>query len=200
MTADHGVVEVPSFLQDMKMVGGYVNKTELIAYLSDQLNERFGKEEWIKDLSNNQIFLDHGLVKDKDYDPYQFKRALRDIAVSFEGVANAYTADELLLRNTTDPIKKLFENGYHQKMSGDVVISLTSGHFVDDGYGKAGTAHGSGYTYDTHVPLIFFGKGIKQGRSVEKVAVTDIAPTLSMLLNISLPSACTGKPLTAIFE
>ena len=200
LTADHGVVEVPSFLQDMKMVGGYVNKTELIAYLSDQLNERFGKEEWIKNFSNNQIFFDHGLIKDKGRDPHEFKLALRDIAVSFEGVANAYTADELLLRNTTDPIKKLFENGHHQKMSGDVVFSLTSGHFVDDGYGKAGTAHGSGYTYDTHVPIIFFGKGIKQGKSVEKVAVTDIAPTLSMLLNISLPSACTGKPLRAIFE
>jgi len=200
LTADHGAIEVPSFLQDMKMVGGYVDRIELTTYLSDKLNERFGKEKWIKDVSSNQIFLDHDLIKEKGYDPYKFKRALRDIVISFDGVANAYTADELLLRNATDPVKKLFENGYHQKMSGDIAVGFIPGYLIGSGYGKAGTSHGSGYTYDTHIPILFFGKGIKPGKSVEKVAITDIAPTLSMLLDISLPDVCTGQPLMAIFE
>jgi len=200
LTADHGVVEVPLFLQDVKMLGGYVKKAELASHLSDKLNKRFGIGTWIKNISNDQIFLDHELIKEKGYDPYEFKLALRAIVISFDGIANAYTADELLLRNATDPVKKLFENGYNQKMSGDIVASLSSGHLIDFGYGRAGTTHGSGYTYDTHVPVLFFGKGIKQGETVEKVAITDIAPTLSMLLDIALPSACTGKPLVAIFE
>ena len=84
-------------------------------------------------------------------------------------------------------------------MSGDVTVRHLP-WYIDEGYGKAGTTHGSGYTYDTHVPIIFFGKGIKKGSSVRKVSITDIAPSLSMLLNISLPNSATGIPLIELFD
>ena len=63
-----------------------------------------------------------------------------------------------------------------------------------------GTVHGSGYSYDTHVPLIWIGKGIKSGESVKAVNPIDIAPSLSMFLNIPLPSSSQGKPLSELFE
>ena len=67
-------------------------------------------------------------------------------------------------------------------------------------YGKKGTSHGSGYNYDTHIPIIFFGNGIKKGSSVRAIEITDIAPTLSMILGISLPNAATGQPLIELFD
>ena len=67
--------------------------------------------------------------------------------------------------------------------------------------GSTGTTHGSGYTYDTHVPLLLYGTGVKKGATVEKTYITDIVPTLSMLLNISMPNgAVTGSPIKEVIE
>ena len=63
-----------------------------------------------------------------------------------------------------------------------------------------GTSHGNPYTYDTHIPILFYGAGIPAGSSVRKVAITDIAPTVSMILEIPLPSGATGNPLLELFE
>ena len=67
------------------------------------------------------------------------------------------------------------------------------------GNGYQGTDHGSVYNYDTHVPLIWYGKNIPKGNTVRKILITDIAPTLSFLLNIPLPDAATGNPVLEIF-
>jgi bisphosphoglycerate-independent phosphoglycerate mutase (AlkP superfamily) len=65
---------------------------------------------------------------------------------------------------------------------------------------KTGTTHGSPYTYDTHVPLIFSGWKIKHGTSARSVNITDIAPTLSILMGCEFPNGCTGKPLEELFK
>jgi predicted AlkP superfamily phosphohydrolase/phosphomutase len=92
-------------------------------------------------------------------------------------------------------IEKLLQNGYNQKISGDVLFTLQPGVIV---YGPKGTTHGSGYTYDTHVPLLFYGNGINQGKSYQPTNVTDIAPTISALLGISFPSGATGTVIEKV--
>ena len=63
-----------------------------------------------------------------------------------------------------------------------------------------GTSHGTGYAYDTHVPMLWFGNSIRKGNSVRKVSVTDIAPSIAQILNISYPSGTTGEPLIELFD
>ena len=94
-------------------------------------------------------------------------------------------------------IEQLIQNGFSQKRSGDVVFILDPAVIS---YGKTGSTHGSAYSYDTHVPLLFFGKGIKQGETFQKTEITDIAPTMSALLNISYPNVNTGQPLDFVIE
>ena len=65
---------------------------------------------------------------------------------------------------------------------------------------EKGTTHGSGYAYDTHVPLLFYGNGFKKGESIKKVSITQIAPTISFLANINLPNGCTSKPLDEVLK
>jgi arylsulfatase A-like enzyme len=82
------------------------------------------------------------------------------------------------------------QNGYNQKFSGDVMLipypaTLTGG--------RTGTSHGSGYSYDTHIPMIFYGNGIKKGVSKEKHEIIDISPTIANLLKIEAPSSSTGR-------
>ena len=64
---------------------------------------------------------------------------------------------------------------------------------------ETGTTHGTPYNYDTHVPLIWFGKGISTGSTVRRVEITDIAVTLSHLYNINLPNAAIGNPIEELF-
>ena len=82
------------------------------------------------------------------------------------------------------------------KRSGDIAIVLEPAWLED--YPHTGTSHGSPYTYDTQVPLLWYGWNIKSGYTSEPVNITDIAPTISALLNIMTPSACTGKPILSI--
>jgi arylsulfatase A-like enzyme len=86
----------------------------------------------------------------------------------------------------------MIRNGYHQKISGDIMLVADPAYIE---YSGKGTTHGSGYNYDTHVPLLFFGAGVKNGYSYEHTNITDVAPTISALLGISYPNASTGRVL-----
>ncbi|NDD19794.1 MAG: alkaline phosphatase family protein, partial [Flavobacteriia bacterium] len=75
---------------------------------------------------------------------------------------------------------------------GQVYFALHPGHLS---YSNEGTTHGSGYAYDTHVPVVFMGYGSQNAHHNERIGVKDIAPTLCKILDIAFPSACTGNPL-----
>lgn len=61
--------------------------------------------------------------------------------------------------------------------------------------GDLPTTHGSAYNYDTHVPVIFFGVGVRPGRYNGDCSPSDIAPTLAAVLSIEPPSNRTGRVL-----
>jgi len=67
-------------------------------------------------------------------------------------------------------------------------------------YTKTGSTHGSGYDYDTHVPLLFYGWGIRQGSTVQKTEITNIAPTIAALLGLEMPDGTTGVPLEFVLD
>jgi arylsulfatase A-like enzyme len=95
-------------------------------------------------------------------------------------------------------VKGMMVRGYNFKRSGDVLVQLEPS-WIPSSY-PTGTTHGSAYSYDTHVPILFFGKGIKKGKSSAYHTITDIAPTLSVMLKIKFPSGCTGQPITEILD
>ena len=94
----------------------------------------------------------------------------------------------------------LLFNGHNQKRSGDILFIFHPEVFKDSDWNRTGTDHYSGYNYDTHVPLLFFGKGIKQGETLKRTNITDIAPTMSALLGISFPNASIGDPLEFVID
>ena len=106
------------------------------------------------------------------------------------------TANFILNSKNLDGYQKLIQNGFHQKRSGDVALILKPNVIFYDG---KGTTHGSGYNYDTHVPLIFYGFGIKHGETESITEIPDIAPTISKLLGQKMENS-TGESLDFIFE
>ena len=200
LTADHGVVEVPQFLIDNKLPGGYFrNRQEKQRQTVDYMLKIYGPGDWIDNVSNNQVFLNRELIRDRNVNLQEMQRKVADFLLEFEGINHAFSASELV--NTSfdaTGIRSLLYRGYNMERSGDVVFTIRPGWLSSSS--NQGTSHGSGYIYDTHVPILFYGWGISQGETVKYYAITDIAPTLSMLLDIQLPSMSTGKPIGELFE
>ena len=96
-----------------------------------------------------------------------------------------------------DTVLEKIQNSYNQKISGDILLIPTPGTISR---GKTGTTHGSAYSYDTHVPIIFYGAGIKKGLSHKSYFVRDIAPTLATLLEVEFPNGNSGKVIEEILD
>ena len=188
LTADHGAAEVPTFLRDINVPGANISKDDF-SPLFDAMTAKYGVPDLIKSISNNQLFLNQELIISLQLTLEEVQRFVVNEIITYPFVSKAYTATTMQSSYFESGLPMLLQNGYNQKLSGDVLFTLQPGVIV---YGPKGTTHGSGYTYDTHVPLLFYGNGIQQGRSYESTSVTDIAPTISALLGISFPSGATG--------
>jgi len=203
LTADHGVAEVAQYLKDNRVPGGYFNAANVKARMNEFLQQYFPGKEIVEAIDGHHIFLNHGsFLRDPKSSGVDFLVAT-ELVVNFllseEGVANAYP--ESILRQSDfneGGIKGLIARGYNPKRSGDILFALEPGWYAATKV--PGTTHGSPYTYDTHVPMLFYGNGIKKGSTSNYHTITDIAPTLSFLLNIRLPNACTGRPVSELFE
>src|SRR5690606_19862697 len=114
------------------------------------------------------------------------------LLASFPGIQDAIPA-HLLSSYAEEPVKGKLLRGYMASRSGDVLL-LTAPGWME--YQNKGTTHGSGFSYDSRVPFLFMGKGILPGKSSRGVAITDIAPSISLILGIQFPNACTGSPLS----
>lgn len=197
LTADHAAVQVPSYLKDLKIPSGYfdskVFKEKLSAYVADQ----FGSEDLIENISNYQVFLNRGLVAQLDIDLKGMQEDLAQFILQDSAVERTYTAHQMWGREYTKGIPYILQNGYNPKRSGDVLFVLKPAVIS---YSRTGSTHGSPQIYDTHTPLLFYGKGFKRGASYERSEIPDIAPTLAAMLGIAFPNGTTGKPLTQVLE
>lgn len=197
LTADHAAVHVPAFLEDQKIPAKYLSFKDFKAKFDDYLKYSFGSTEIIKNISNNQIFLDHKVVKNLDMDPVQVQNSIVQELMQYDGIYKVYTANQMWQNNYTKGISNIMQNGYNQKRSGDVLIVYDPATIS---YSKTGSTHGSPWIYDTHSPLLFYGKGVKKGSTVSRTEIPDIAPTISSLLGIAFPSGTTGKPIVEVLE
>ncbi|MFD1063823.1 alkaline phosphatase PafA [Winogradskyella litorisediminis] len=197
LTADHGAIHVPNYLKSNKIPSGYLDFNSRKEKFSKFLIEKYGTTDIVENISNNQIFFNKAKLKELGFDLHKVEQDLVDEQISYPNIAKVYTATTMNSTNFTTGIEALLQNGYNQKRSGDVIIVNDIAHIA---YGPTGSTHGSGLNYDTHVPLLFFGKGIKHGETLQKTVIPDIAPTISALLGISFPNGATGMPLEFVLD
>ena len=197
LSADHAAIEVPSYLKDQKIPANYIEWDSFKENFEQFLDFTFGTTDIIKNFSNYQYFLDHDVIKNLDLNVREVQEMIAKELLNYEGVDRTYTAYQMWQNNYTHGIPYILQNGYNQKRSGDVLVVLKPGTIS---YGKTGSTHGSPQIYDTHVPLLFFGKGVKRGSTVERTEIDDIAPTISALLGIAFPNGATGSPVHQALE
>ncbi len=205
LTSDHGAIPIASYLNDINIPTGVVRMTRYKDQLEKYLNTKYGEGSWVQNFDDEQLYLNRDLIFKKGVQLKNIQQDAVDFLVNLEGISSALTAYHMQTNQYNSGMKNRAQNGYNQKRSGDVILTFNAGFVQDDDSeidvsSVKGTIHGSGYGYDTHVPLLWFGNGISPGESVRQVSPIDIASTLTMILNLQLPSGNTGIPLKELFK
>ena len=198
LTADHGVVPIPKVNNDRKMPGGWLSASEYSSRINSALAPKFGAGEWFLFDADGFLYLNNATVAKNNADRAEVRRFAAEAARTLPHIARVFTRDDLLRGNSAaDWPGRAVQLGFYGPRSGDLVL-LPEPYFI---FGTApGTTHQTPYSYDNHVPLIFFGTGIRPGMRYEPVAINDVAPTLAAILGIETPSGASGRILAEILE
>jgi predicted AlkP superfamily pyrophosphatase or phosphodiesterase len=200
LTADHGVAPAPEFAVSQGLDGKRVDMAPLLGELSSVLEKRFGEGRFFLSprMHDGALYFDHGALLERGIAADALAAAIRDWALDTGHFQAAFTRTQLLDGRAPGALGQLVLNGFHAERSGDVI--LIQKPFQLTRTASVGTTHGSPYSYDTHIPVLFFGAGFKQGRYADSFSITDIAPTLSAALGLTEPSGNVGAPLTKILS
>ena len=195
ITADHGVAPVPEVNQARKMPGGRLDNSAMAAKVNDALTKRFGPGKWLTAGPVSASYLNLELIAKMKLDPVEVERVAAEAIAGQEHIARVYTRHDLESgRVQQDAIGRAMSLQFFGPRSGDL-FAVPEPYYMFD---ASGTTHGTPYDYDTHVPLLVFGPGIKPGAYSRAVAVNDIAPTLAAILGVETPSGSVGHVLTEI--
>jgi len=195
LTADHGAAHVPGFMQENKLPSGVVSDRDIASKLNAYLNDKFKVNNIVLRSMNNQIIFDHDKTDKADVSFDVIKSASVEFLKRLDGFQNAVDIAKISQATLQEIQKKMITNGYNARRSGDIYYVLQPNWFNGS---STGTTHGNWNPYDSHIPLVFMGWGIKPGASNKTHYMTDIAPTLAALLHIQMPNGNVGEPITEI--
>ncbi|OWK74408.1 alkaline phosphatase family protein [Flavobacteriaceae bacterium JJC] len=194
LSADHGGAHSVGFMQEHQMPAGFYGEDN--KEFNKMLKDRFNVDNLIAKVTNNQVYLDDKVIADNKLDTEQVKQALLDILNKDKSVLFAVDMKKAGSSSVPEPLKTRIVNGYNWQRSGDIQVIYHDSWLP--AYSRLGTTHGAWNSYDSHIPLIFMGWGIKNGESNREYNMTDIAPTLSALLHIQFPSGNIGNPIVEV--
>lgn len=197
LTADHGVAHVPGFMNENKMPAGLLDDNKMVADLNNLLKEKYNYSNLVLGGFNYEVYLNRNLIDSVKLNRNDIVDDVVRFVKNIKGVDRAFPIDQLMDQPMSYKVKEMISNGWYPKRSGDVQLVLKPG-WIDGG--KTGTTHGLWNPYDSHIPLVWYGWGIKAGKSNQEVYMTDIAATLAALLHIQMPSGSIGKPILSVLE
>lgn len=199
LSADHGVAHVPAFMKENKLPAGMFNEGGVLELLNQRLKDRFGPGDLALNISNHQLVLNNKVIND---DRKLNRDEIADVAIDFlskqEAVLRVFDLKKSGQTPLPEKIKEMIANGYYPARGGDVQIILKP-NYIENFY-TTGTTHGLWNPYDAHIPLLWYGWGIKPGKTNREIYMTDIAPTLAALLHIQMPGGCVGKVITEVIK
>jgi predicted AlkP superfamily pyrophosphatase or phosphodiesterase len=197
LSADHGVSPMPEVNQARHMPGLRLSEDRVKQAINDALTARFGKGEWLMPGPVETAFLNLKLVASLKLDVAEVERVAAAAARAQAHIARVYTSQDLRNGNVQqDAIGRAFSLSYFAPRSGNLFLLLEP--YCT--FYPAIAYHGTPYNYDTHVPVLFLGPGIKPGTYSERIAPNDIAPTLAALLGVAQPSGSIGRVLSEMIQ
>ncbi len=193
LSADHGGAHSQGFLAEHKMPTGFYGEGS-IKQFNGWLKDKFGADQLVSKVTNNQIYMDEKAHTGSKLNREETKQYLIDMLNKDQSVLFAVDMKKAGAASIPEPIRARIVNGYNWQRSGDIQLIYHDSWLPS--YSKTGTTHGSWNSYDSHIPLIFMGWGVKSGESHQAYHMTDIAPTLAALLRVQFPSGTIGNPIS----
>ncbi|MGX1025204.1 alkaline phosphatase PafA [Psychroflexus sp. MBR-150] len=197
LTADHGAVHVPNYLKEKNIPAGYFDAKKLNKAMNEFVNEKFGSSKLIEGFSNQNIFFDYEELEEQNVEVDDLQEALYYFLLQYDKIDRVYTREMIENSSHSTAFSRNVANGFHPKRSGDVIYILEPAVIS---YPQKGSTHGSYMSYDTQVPLIFYGQGVLQKQSYQSYYIKDIAPTIAALLGIAQPNGTTGSVISEVLK
>ncbi len=203
LSADHGGPETPGYLKTLGIPADHVSpdswdKKKAI----DGIKRKFGiKGKLIEGYDHPYLYLTNKVISNPKIDLAALERAVAEELVRFPGVSQAVSTIALSRGIIPDNfITRAIVKNYHPKRSGNIYVVFNPGWFINDQDGiSVAVVHGSPWRYDTYVPIIFAGYGIKSKTVSRRVHTVDIALTLATLVGAKPPSGASGEVLLEVF-
>jgi predicted AlkP superfamily pyrophosphatase or phosphodiesterase len=195
LTSDHGVADLPEQVESFTGVeGGRVSLNALGQAIETALGLHYGRRPFIEAITGTYVHFFPGVVDRIRADP-SAQAAVTAAAQSVRSIDATYWSWDLAsAAPTDDPRLSAMRRSYVVGRSGDLAFQPRVNWVV----AGAGTNHGSWHPYDTTVPVMLLGHGIKPGRYTA-ATIVDIAPTLAALAGIAMPRA-DGRVLTEALD
>ena len=198
LSADHGAVQVPEFLKENKIPAGRAPISAAIDGLNNLLKEKYHLEHIIISDENYQVHLNHPLLDSAKVNDDEVSTFIIDHLSKMNGVYRVFSLKDVNKVPLPARLREMINNGYNPNRNGDIQIILQP-QFIE-AYSQVGTTHGLWNPYDSHIPLLFYGWGIKPGKTNKETYMTDIAPTIAAMLHIQMPSGCVGHPIDEVIK
>jgi hypothetical protein len=195
LSADHGVAPLPEFAKTLRLPAANLDARALREQINSQLSKKYAKKaDYVLDFDYPLAWLNAeafaGTVGGKDESV-----AEGDVGEAMKRAGlTGYFAKSQLARGDIPPteIGRRYAHSYSPE-SGWYVIGIPAPFHV--GITK-GTDHATPFSYDTHVPLAFYGLAFQPGIYRTHAEPVDLAVTLASLLGINAPALATGRVLT----
>jgi len=193
LSADHGMAPLPAYASKLRLPAANFDAQALRARINKALSTRFGPGEYIKHVEWPIAYLSEAAFAKANLKQADAERAVADALIKERYVHSTYTRSQLE-EGELPPgaMGRKYAHSY-SPYGGWYVIAVPTPFGV--GY-PAGGDHGTPYTYDTHVPLYFYGLAFRPGIYRTRCEPVDMVATLASLLGINAPSASTGRVLT----
>ena len=199
LSADHGAAHNPHFLIDNKIPSGYWQAGAVQRQLNEELEKKFRAKSLVTSFINGQVHLNNKVIDSSKLNEEEIRKDIVRFLrlqphVTF--VADVHNIEEAAL---PEDLKTRVIKGYNHKRSGPITFMLEPGWY-GGAVNATGTTHGTWNNYDSHIPLLWMGWGIKHGATNRKINMTDISATLASLLHIQMPGGCVGEPIEEVLK
>lgn len=198
LTADHGVANIPEFMTENKIPGGRIMMNNVTKDMNLQLKEKYGIGNIIVYDDNYQLALNHPAMDSAKLDKKEISNWIINRLMKEPAIIRAFPVEDMNKVPLPEKIRMMLNNGYFANRSGEIQFLLRPNYI--DAWSNTGTTHGLWYPYDSHIPLLWYGWGIRKGKLNRETYMTDIAPTLSAMLRIQMPSGNVGHVIEEVLK
>jgi predicted AlkP superfamily pyrophosphatase or phosphodiesterase len=184
LSADHGVGEIPEAASAAGRDAGRLLTPETRKIAESAMVAAHGPGSYVAHVEYTELYLTESARTRAAADP-SFLEPMIEALSKHRGVLRVIPTAGLEKKKTSnDPIERAAALGYFPGESGDVEVLLKANWINSD---TSAATHGSLHSYDQHVPVIFFGGGIKKGRFRDAASPADLAPTLASIVKLPMP-------------